>query len=627
MASKTAAIGLEAQEARRMDIIHDISALREAKQRLHRASRAHRVLAECSHALVRATEELQLLEQMCRIVVDSGGYKQGWIGLATDNASIPVQPVAYAGYGDDAPMTSTVNWSREGIYLGLAGEAVKRGEIRIARNILEDPAHSRKRTRAVQLGYQSSIALPLKSAEGICGVLVLHAAEAEAFDDDELALLSDLADDIGFGISNLRVRVKHREAEAQRRAGERRLRETFEQAAVGIMRVDLEGMLVDVNQKLCDLLGYAKDELLGKSVRDITHPDDYGAGSQFRQGIRAGATGTLAGEKRYLRKDGSVLWARRTMSVASDDTGNPHQLISIVEDITHSKELERRFELTFDHAPLGMALIGMDGKYLRVNRRWCEMLGYGESELIGRSPDDITHPDDIEASRRHSALLVQGKAVRQSGEKRYIHKDGRVVWVRRTQSMACDELGKPMYAIRVIEDITDTKEAAERYRATFDSAPVGIMHTAADAEKLLHANPKLCEMLGYSHEELLRLNLGDIVHFEYRDEETHCRQRMLDGEMATYSSECKLVRKDGSSVCANRTIALVRSASGEPQVLHPCGRGHIRAEAGARNDRPGTSASESGCGRGTRAHLREGPRRAAPPSEHRQRAGTRRREL
>ena len=131
---------------------HDISTLREAKQRLHRASRAHRVLAECSHALVRATEELQLLEQMCRIVVDSGGYRQGWIGLATDNANIPVQPVAYAGYGDDAPMTSRVNWSREGSYLGLAGEAVKRGEIRIARNILEDPAHSRKRTRAVQLG-------------------------------------------------------------------------------------------------------------------------------------------------------------------------------------------------------------------------------------------------------------------------------------------------------------------------------------------------------------------------------------------------------------------------------------------------------------------------------------------
>jgi diguanylate cyclase (GGDEF)-like protein/PAS domain S-box-containing protein len=544
-----------------------VCALTKAERRLERATRAHRVLAECSRALVHATDEQEMLTQMCRIVVESGGYRQGWIGLATDNAQVPVQPVAYAGYGDDAPMTSNVNWSREGNYLGLAGEALTRAEIRIARNILEDPAHSRKRPRAIELGYRASIALPLKSADGISGVLVVHAEEAEAFDDDELSLLSSLADDVGFGISSLRVRARHAQAEAERRAGERRLRETFEQAAVGIMRVDLEGVLVDVNQKLCALLGYAKDELVGKTVRDITHADDYGAGSRFRDRIRAGSTGTFVGEKRYLRKDGTALWARRTMSVAVDDDGNPHHLISIVEDITHSKELERRFELTFDHAPLGIALIGLDGNYLRVNRRWCDMLGYQESELIGKSSADIVHPDDMEASRRHDALVKRGKAAWQSREKRYIHKDGRLVWVRRTQSMATDAFGKPMYAIRVIEDITETKEAAERYRATFDSAPVGIMHTAVDSGKLLHANPKLCEMLGYKYEELLELTLADIVHIDCRDEDVYYKGQMLDERPATHSSESKLVRKDGSYVWTNRTISVVRSASGEPQYL------------------------------------------------------------
>jgi diguanylate cyclase (GGDEF)-like protein/PAS domain S-box-containing protein len=484
------------------DIVFGIASLRreaaraQAEASLRRLVRARRVMAECSRVLVHATDERDMLAQMCHILVESGGYRQGWIGLATDNATVPVQPVAYAGYGDDAPMTTDVNWSRQGNYLGLAGEAITSGDIRIARNILQDPAHGRKRRRAFQLGYQSSIALPLKSAEGIVGVLVVHAAEADAFDDDELALLSNLADDVGFGISSLRVRIKHREAEEQRRVGERRLRETFEQAAVGIMRVDLEGILVDANQKLCDMLGYTKDELLGKRVRDITHPDDYGAGSRFRQ--CGGSTGTLAGEKRYLRKDGSVLWGRRTMSVATDDAGNPHQFISIVEDITHSKELERRFELTFDHAPLGMALIGLDGRYLQVNRALLQMLGCEADDLIGKPLSELSEADGVQdvaedEDAHYRRQMLDGKFAAHSSESELVRKDGSSAWATRTISLVRSASGEPQYFILVVADMSERKEALETIarerallRAVVDAVPERIYVKDREGRMLLH---------------------------------------------------------------------------------------------------------------------------------------------
>ncbi|HET9403098.1 MAG TPA: PAS domain S-box protein, partial [Burkholderiales bacterium] len=435
------------------------AARREAEARLVRLARARKVMAECSQALVHATDETRLLDGMCRIAVESGGFRQAWIAEVTGDNPLRVRAAAQAGYGGGAPMTGASNWAADGSYQGLAAEAITSGAISIARDILNDPRQARKRHRALELNYQSSIALPLREKGGVIGALVLHAAEKDAFDDEEIALLDGLVADLSYGIANLRMQRARLQAEAAQRESEQRFRNTFEQAAVGITRVDLGGVLVDVNQKFCDMLGYSKDELLGRHVRDITHPDDYGKGAQYRAELSHRAMSSAAGEKRFVRKDGSVLWARRTMSTACDETGKPLYLISVVEDITERKELEQRYRETFDQAAVGIVHSALDGRYIRVNRKFCEMVGYADSELIGQTADLLTHPDDLEQTRRNRRLMADGKADQQTGEKRYIRKDGRVIWVRRTASYARDAAGNPMYIIRVIEDITERKHA------------------------------------------------------------------------------------------------------------------------------------------------------------------------
>ena len=653
------------------------------------------MLAECNHAQTRATDESELLEDMCRAAVELGRYKQAWVGLATGDSLRPVYAAAHAGYGGDAPMTAPATWTADGRYHGLAGEAIAHGETRIARDILNDPRHAAKRERALQLEYQSSIALPIRGEGRILAVLVLHATERDAFDNDEILLLTELADDIGFGITTLRTRDARRKAEAAlresegrfrvltelssdwsweqdadfrftevsmtvksqagisaedhvgrtrwelprtdpvdttwdeheamlrahrpfhdlilRRTGEdgsvdyvsvsgrpvfdakgafkgyrgvaknitgkihadaalreseRRFREMFEQAAVCITRVDLGGFLVDFNQKFCEMLGYEREELLGRHLREITHPDDYGQGSQYRAQVTDGTAKSRTGEKRFVRKDGTILWARRTMSAACDDAGNPRYIISVVEDITERKQLERQFQDTFEQAAVGIAHISVDRNFLLVNRKLCEMLGYEESELLGQDSGKFSHPDDRGAAADLRRKVLAGELPQFVQEKRYVRKNGQVIWTNRTVSLTRDESGRPLYFISVVEDITARKEAEERYRATVDHAPVGIMRTSIDNDRILHANPKLCEMFGYTQEELLARTTDDILHPDYvGSDRPKYREKLLKGELESYSSERLYIRKDGSPVWVNRTVSAVRDAAGKPQYF------------------------------------------------------------
>jgi diguanylate cyclase (GGDEF)-like protein/PAS domain S-box-containing protein len=127
-----------------------------------------------------------------------------------------------------------------------------------------------------------------------------------------------------------------------------------------------------------------------------------------------------------------------------------------------AREHERRFRATFDQAAVGIVHTTLDGRYLQANRRFCEMVGYQANELIGRVAAELMHPQDRDKGAHYRQLMWDGKLDKLSEEKRYVRKDGSVLWTNRTISIARDESGQPMYFIRVIEDITEHKLAAQR---------------------------------------------------------------------------------------------------------------------------------------------------------------------
>ena len=149
--------------------------------------------------------------------------------------------------------------------------------------------------------------------------------------------------------------------EATMRESDERLRNTFEQAAVGLAHVSLDGRYIRVNQKLCSIIGYEPSELLSMSVQQITHPDDYAAEQASMEALLAGKHATYCVEKRAVHKNGSMVWVNRTVSLARDRTNRPKYFIAVVEDITRRKQAEQaridseaRYRDLFENSPISL---------------------------------------------------------------------------------------------------------------------------------------------------------------------------------------------------------------------------------------------------------------------------------
>jgi len=232
---------------------------------------------------------------------------------------------------------------------------------------------------------------------------------------------------------------------------------------------------------------------------------------------------------------------------------------------------EDLYRRTFERAASGLAHIGLDRRFIRVNRRLTEILGYSEAELKRLTGRQISHPDDVDTINRARPDLYEGRTESLHVEKRYLKKDGETVWVAITIVLERDAAGQPRYEIAVFDDITARKraeaamrESEERFRQTFELAASGMAHVTLDGY-FLRVNPSLCEMLGYSREELIGCSVKELSHPEDRDVTDADRARVLRGELGKAEFEKRYLRKDGTVVWVDLAIALVRSAAGAPE--------------------------------------------------------------
>lgn len=222
-------------------------------------------------------------------------------------------------------------------------------------------------------------------------------------------------------------------------ASERSFREIFEEAPIGIAAVDLNQRFQQVNRALCAMLGYSESELRNHTPLELTHPEDVAESSRLAQ-LMLSSSAATRGEKRYLHKNGGVIWATRTGCVIRDSTGKPRQFLIMVEDISERKRAEKDLaesrrqleaahdanQLIMDNSQDVICSIDEHGRFLSVNAASEELWGYSPQELIGRKYMDLVHPDD---QQRTSAADLE---TRRSGAiadfvNRYVRKDGSLV--------------------------------------------------------------------------------------------------------------------------------------------------------------------------------------------------------
>ncbi len=280
----------------------------------------------------------------------------------------------------------------------------------------------------------------------------------------------------------------------------------IEKMTASVIVMDGQWRIVTTNPATDQMFGYERGELIGRPVSMLCQADE----EEARQAVAEMLASTQGGSKwleevRRRRKDGTTFLARTRAGVVEAD-GQPH-FFAIHEDITQRRRVEEslraseeRFSSAFESAAIGMALVGLDGRWLKVNRALCELVGYSEAGLRMRTFQDITHPDDLETDQENVRKLMAGEIASFQAEKRYFHMRGHLVRVLLSVSLVRDAGGRPLYFISQIQDITKRKRGEEelQWKTAFLEAQVncssdGILVVDKEGRKILQ-NQRLNEL-------------------------------------------------------------------------------------------------------------------------------------
>ena len=272
--------------------------------------------------------------------------------------------------------------------------------------------------------------------------------------------------------------TERKQAEEKRKESEKRFRSLLRNATDLITVLEEDGTILYESPTIERILGYLPEERVGKNAFDYLHPDDREQSKDaFTEALDNPGQVQPTVEFRLRHQDGSWRSMETTRTNLLDDRA-VRGVVANSRDITERKEAEKalkeseeRFRTAFEDAPVGVALVGLDRSHLRVNRAYCEMLGYSEEELLAKPHSEIIHPDDREESADRIQGILEEGAEPYALERRYLHADGREVWSLSNISLIRDSKGEPSHFVCLHEDITERKELEEqlRHQAFYDS--------------------------------------------------------------------------------------------------------------------------------------------------------------
>ncbi len=476
------------------NVLAVVGTVRDASQplgqeaELRRLNRALRTLSQCNQAIVHSTSEQELIDSVCRILVEIGGYRMAWIGYPEDCAEKVVQPRAKAGYEEGYLETARITWADDLFAAGPSGKAIRSGKLVVNSTTQSDRAVYPWRKEGLKRGYLSSIALPLLNGGNTLGVLSLYAADPDAFDREEVKLLSELADDVSFGIDTQRIRAEHKRTEAALLESERRYRDFISHANEGVWRFELddplpiempedkaeEWLLQHAYMAECNLAhaencGHASpDSLIGRYLKDLIAPSDTHSFERIRESIR-GNWQARTGESESHDREGNSRWLRKTEVPIIEDA-KLVRVWGMTADITERKraEEELRREKTFteaviDSLPDIFCVIKPTGQFLHWGRNPERILGYSNGDTCSmESAVDIVAKEDraLAAVKIQEAFTVGSSEV----ELRLLHKDGRQIpyLLRGTRAT----IGNDTYLIAIGLDICERKRVEDALRAS-----------------------------------------------------------------------------------------------------------------------------------------------------------------
>ena len=284
-----------------------------------------------------------------------------------------------------------------------------------------------------------------------------------------------------------------------------------------IFMLDANGIVTTWNLGAERIKGYSAEEIIGQHFSRFYLEEDVRAGLCDRELEQAAEVGRFECEGWRVRKDGSRFWANVVIAAVRDPAnGSLLGFAKVTRDLTQRRladqalrESEERFRHAIDDAPVGTALVSLDGHFVRVNRAFCEVVGHDAAELANLTFRDITHPEDREIDRASAEQLARGETQRYQIEKRYIRKDGTVVDIMFSASLLRVPAGAPLYYVAQIEDITERKRVETQLRdanvfldAIIENVPLMLFIKDSESLRFVRVNRAGEDLLGWPSEVL-----------------------------------------------------------------------------------------------------------------------------
>ncbi|HUQ75837.1 MAG TPA: PAS domain S-box protein, partial [Burkholderiales bacterium] len=422
---------------------------------------------------------------------------------------------------------------------GLVGHVWQSGEPTWISDVSQDPRRA-PFPRVRDAGVHGAFIFPVTFESRIVGVLSISSSTVRRPDERLLRSMRVVGAQVGQFLSR-------KQAEAALAESEARFRQTFELAASGMAHVDLDGNFIDVNHKLCDMLGYTEAELLGRAVKSISHADDRDTTDPQRARMREGHVPSVQCEKRYIRKDGSVLWVNLTVALVRNAQGEPQYEIAVMEDITERKEREvalQRFRTALDSSADMVFLFDISaGKLLDFNQTACNLLGYSRDELLKLRARDIRPAATSGTLRTEAAELLGTAGHTNTVMTEYRRKNGSTFPVESRRSL----LDTPQGQVLVVNsrDLTE-RTAAEKRRAAQARYQKKISKLGQAALSKRNAG----ELVGKAVQSVLEgLGGGAVAYLERGTGERELILRRVDG-LASTPTDSALARVAPGSALA-----------------------------------------------------------------------------
>lgn len=432
----------------------EITQRKHAEERTRKQKRIHEFIGLTNELILHAKTEEEIYTEICKIAVETGNFVFAWVGLPY-LISKNIKPFIWAGDEDGYLKDMHVSTEDDIYGRGPTGKAYREAKFYYCNDIENDIVMKEWKSKAIDRGFRSSVAFPLKVEDKVVSVITMYASEVNFFTDEEIQLLLNVTNNINYALNAINNNKKRLIAEIQLR----KITAAVEQSSSSIVITDTTPLIEYVNPAFTKLTGYSFEEAIGNNpnilksglTAESVYPELYNT---------LNSKMTWQGELCNKKKNGEVYWERAVISPIINDKGVITNFVAIKENITELKEKQKEVQLLADvieHSSSYISISDINRDFLFLNKAAKDKLELSSDDDIAklnvaqfRSRKSVSLFDEIEKS-----MLATG---RWNGETSYLTKSNKEVPVIQNLFLHKDEEGNPLFVSATSVDITILKE-------------------------------------------------------------------------------------------------------------------------------------------------------------------------